>query len=145
VEGVQDFYELEQLPKLVDLVRDRERGQLVRKVAGVAPLVFKLAQEGDAASEKILLQAGDKLARSGLAVSERLFSSPCSFGMIVGGGIFEREGYNPVLRRFRREINRSDRGIDLRKPLYPPHIGGLILAFERLGKERSLSRLLDGM
>lgn len=103
------------------------RGELPReRIASLARLVDGCAREGDLVSRRLLLDAADALAahvrsligKGGVSSSSRV---------CVVGGVFRSE---TVFARFCEQISRMYPQADVVKPLFPPTIGALLLAFE---------------
>lgn len=106
-----------------------------QKVASFAPLVDRLAAEGDPVARNILLNAAQQLAAITSAVHGQLFAEaePCQVACV--GGVFRSE---LVRERFRMLVELED-GSQLIAPKYGPAIGALLEAYSSAGLAVALS------
>lgn len=93
------------------------------RVAGLAPLVDRAAEGGDAVARKLLEDAADRLAELALAVRRILFRASGRVLVTYTGGVFESV-------RIRRAFERR---IPSEPARFPPVIGALIEARRLLG------------
>lgn len=116
---------------LVDVVLNRWRGGR-SEIAGLSTVVATAAGEGDAHCSDILAEAGRELAetvdttRSGLG-----FPPGEAVPVSYSGGVFNAGP--SIVDSFRSELERRYPPFELRKPLYPPHIGAAIYAAKLSG------------
>ncbi|MDI3297679.1 MAG: BadF/BadG/BcrA/BcrD ATPase family protein [Bacillota bacterium] len=107
--------------------------QLLQLVAAIPPLVVRLAGEGDAVAQELLLEMGRKLAGSARAAASRagLGAPPGgpALPVLLAGGLFRPE--NPWLEdALRLELHRWLPGADCRRSPREPVRGALLLALQ---------------
>ncbi len=95
-----------------------------QELAWLAQQVKRAADEGDGVAQSILVKAGHRLSRSALAAIGRCRRRlPVSYA----GGVFSN--FPAVLETFRSLL--VERGLEVREPLAPPHLGACLLAAQR--------------
>lgn len=98
-----------------------------REVAGLAPLVLRLAEQGERASEQIVRRASTHLAELGRTVVDRLaLGDPC---YVFAGSLLSEA--NPLSLHLCRELGLAD----LPRPRHSPVLGAALLALQALGIE----------
>lgn len=105
--------------------------ELLSLVGAVPPLVVRLAGEGDAVAQELLLEMGRKLAGSARAAALAAgLSAPAggpALPVVLAGGLFRPE--NPWLEdALRLELHRSLPAADCRRSPREPVRGALLLA-----------------
>ena len=105
------------------------------RISLLAPRVAEAARGGDAIAAKIMVTAGEELARSALGVIRQLHADDEPAAVFPTGGVF-RAG-DLVLDPFRAALTDGWALATIRPPLAPPAVGALILA------RRSLQRGVD--
>ncbi|MDI3316036.1 MAG: BadF/BadG/BcrA/BcrD ATPase family protein [Bacillota bacterium] len=127
--------------------------EVFRLVAAIPPLVVRLAGEGDAVAQELLLEMGRKLAGSARAAARQAgLSAPVggpALPVVLAGGLFRPE--NPWLEdALRLELHRSLPAADCRRAAREPVRGALLLsleggpALERAERERLRRLALEG-
>lgn len=118
------------LPDVVDLVSFGRVG--VAEIAGLAPLVFKLAEAGDRVAYEIVLQACLELAN---AVSTVVDRAGLEGGPTVGlcGGLFENCVW--FAEEFTSVLKRRIPSARVVRPRFKPVVGALLMAYKYAGKE----------
>lgn len=121
IKGAFDVPDLQEIKRVIytpDFSRDR--------LASLAPLVARAADEGDRSAREIMTSAGEELARLAIAVSRRLFESGETVAVYPTGGVF-RAG-EMVRRPFGETLESAWPEVEVRAPEYPPVMGAVILA-----------------
>lgn len=119
----------------MDIIRvycSRFRGNR-RETAGLQRLLFQAAREGDGSALEAYSQAARELAVSIEAVRMELNMTgevPVSYS----GGLFKTGEL--ILTPLRRELAGIYKGYTLRRPLYPPEAGAVLMAARALGFPR---------
>jgi len=108
------------------------------RVAALAPLVSKLAEEGDAAAITVIEEAAEKLASFALAVRSQLWESRSSVRFSFIGSVFRSE---LLLSRFRWTIDATE-GCQTALPLLGAAGGALLEAYRASGVSPNLDKLL---
>jgi N-acetylglucosamine kinase-like BadF-type ATPase len=107
-------------------------GPLARhEVATLAPVVARVAQQGDWKAIEILKQAGYELGRLGVAIVRRLAMEEDAFVVVPFGGVF-RAG-ELVLGSFRETILATARRAEVVRPRFEPVVGAVLLALNEIG------------
>lgn len=116
------------LARFSDIKRVVYRGDFgAREFAALAPIVDRVAQEGDESALHILEEAGDMLARQVTAVFTRLCLSPATPVALVGGA-FE---HLVLLRHmFSLSLQRYLPSVPIVKPQHPPSLGAALKAIQ---------------
>jgi N-acetylglucosamine kinase len=99
------------------------------RVAAMAPLVDRAAQQGDRAALGILHRAAQELAQLASAVRAQLWSTGDAVELAYAGGVFE----SSILRERFRLLVEMEEGSALAPPLHPPHMGALLEAYRAAG------------
>ncbi len=102
------------------------------EIASLAPIVLKIAEEGDIMATGIVMRSADALAAHVDAVAHRLGYSH-AFPLVVSGSLVEKERFfrNVV---FQAVLTRTP-GAQPRLPYYDAAVGAGLLALESLGYE----------
>ena len=106
-------------------------GQISRAtIAGLARQVSAQATQGDGVAQRILGSAADELAAMAGAVIGRLWQEEESVVLCPVGGLFRAGGL--LLDPLRTALAKRAPSTSLDPPCFPPVIGGVILALQRL-------------
>jgi N-acetylglucosamine kinase-like BadF-type ATPase len=115
---------------VVDIVLNRWQGRR-DAIAALSRVVAEAARRGDEESRKVLADAGHELAGIVEAVHDRLgFTDAEVVPVSYSGGVF---GSEAVLDAFRAGLTQRSGRYDLRRPLYPPDVGGAVYAAKLAG------------
>jgi len=105
------------------------------EIAGLAPLVLDIAQQGDAIAKKILLNGQNGLAHLVEIAAQRLGFQPNDVLVAVCGGLAHSGNY------FKQGLYDAIRahvpGAQIKEPTLSPVIGAALLAIQNLGEEPS--------
>jgi N-acetylglucosamine kinase-like BadF-type ATPase len=103
------------------------------RISLLAPAVAAAARDRDAAARRIMATAGEQLAVMALGVIRQLFVAGDWVAVYPTGGVFGAGAalVDPFHARLRQEWPAAD----MRRPTFPPAVGGLILAVRSLGRE----------
>ena len=115
---------------VVDVVLNRWKGRR-DEIAALSRVVADAAERGDDESRRVLDEAGHELAGIVDAVRDRLgFTADDVVPVSYSGGVF---GSGAVVEAFRAALADRPGSYDLRRPLYPPDVGGAIYAARLAG------------
>jgi N-acetylglucosamine kinase-like BadF-type ATPase len=107
-------------------------GQIDRsEIASNAPLVFDLAEQGDAAAEQIIQQAGIELGKIVAATAKRMKKENKNIQVALIGSIFNR--INVLLPFIKKETDPISRHIDFIEPRWEPAVGSALLGLQQEG------------
>ena len=99
--------------------------------ASAAPLVFRVAAEGDEVAQGLILWAGRELADMAVGVIRQLGLESLSFEVVLAGSFFNG---SPVLAEVMREtIHSIAPGASLVRLHVPPVVGAVVLGMEQGG------------
>ena len=135
---------IESIPELVPLVY--QEGLEQHEIAALCPVVAKVARQGDARAQAILVQAGKELALAAEGVIRKLALADDRFAIVVFGSVF-RAG-ELILGPFREAVLRVAPRAEIIHPRYEPVVGGLFIAMQRGGVQlggRFLAELEAGL
>lgn len=99
-------------------------------IASLTELVIETAREGDTIARQILRDAGEELARAVVAVIRRLRMQQDEFLVCYVGSVFLAGEL--ILEPLRERIGAVAPRATLAPPLFPPTIGAIKLALQRL-------------
>jgi N-acetylglucosamine kinase-like BadF-type ATPase len=99
------------------------------ETAHFAVNVADAAEQGDAAAQAILTEAGADLAENAVAIMRRLDVLGAPFTVSTIGGVFKSAAW--VVPPFQAAVLQSAPRASFRPPLHPPEIGAAILALRR--------------
>jgi N-acetylglucosamine kinase-like BadF-type ATPase len=106
--------------------------------ASAAPLVFRVADEGDQVAQELVVWAGRELASMALGVVRQLSLESLSFEVVLAGSFFNG---SPVLAETMREtIHPVAPGARLVRLHVPPVVGAVVLGMEQGGLKPSALR-----
>ncbi|MCX7681540.1 MAG: ATPase [Anaerolineae bacterium] len=126
----QAFVELAGLPNVEALLEALTIGGL-HIGAEAAPLVFKVAAEGDPVALELIRWAGRELASMAIGVIRQLDLAPLSFEVVLAGSFFNG---SPLLAETMAETIRPVApGARLVRLDVPPVVGAVILGMEQVG------------
>ncbi len=101
---------------------------------GLAPVVSRLAAEGDRVAQEILMDVGRHLGYSASGVIRRLGMEREEFDLVLAGGVFD--GECPLLiDELTTTVHRTAPLARPRRPEYEPVVGAFLLALEANGIE----------
>jgi N-acetylglucosamine kinase-like BadF-type ATPase len=126
----QAFVELAGARDTVDLLEGLSANRITIG-ADAAPLVFRIATEGDAVAQNLIVWAGRELADMAIGVIHQLSFEPLEFEVVMAGSFFKG---SPVLAEVMREtIHAVAPGARLVRLYVPPVVGGVVLGMEQGG------------
>ncbi len=125
-----DFFDLDRVEEVVTLVYEKEKRDLVRTVAGVAPLAFEEAAKGDEVSQAIVKAGGSKLGRTAKSVIDRLDFQEKTIGIVLTGGVFSSKRRRLLLEGFESQLSRAKTNWSYWKKRFAPEVGALLKACE---------------
>ncbi len=105
------------------------------KIAKLAPLVAKIASEGDTVAQDILRSAGKELAKIAIAVIKRLGFEERSFPLAIIGGAFKAGEH--LIKSFKSEVLKTAPNAVILRPRFPPVVGAIFIALKEAGVEIS--------
>jgi N-acetylglucosamine kinase-like BadF-type ATPase len=132
-------------------VRDAEElleGVTLRRVAldaGAAPIVFRVASEGDPVAREAIEWAGRELGSLAAGVTRQLGFEALAFDVVLVGSLYDG---GPLLTEpMRRTVQAVAPGARLVRLAAPPVVGGVLLGMEQAGLDGSPARrrLIEGM
>ncbi len=125
------------LPDYDSVLRCGQTGDLAflyQAMAVVTPLVFRLANEGDEAAQRVLIDMGRMMGEQTGAVMRRVGLDGEEADVVMAGSLFR--GESPLLiDSLTLHIHRFAPRARPRLPLYHPVVGAYLLALEGAGLE----------
>jgi N-acetylglucosamine kinase-like BadF-type ATPase len=100
-----------------------------QRMLELAPLVFRAAKRGDAASRGLIDEVADEVVATANAAIRRLHLTSRTFDVILGGGIF-RSGDGQMLRRIRKGIKAVAPHAEMRRLDAPPVLGAALIGLD---------------
>ena len=119
--------------------------------ASAAPLVFRVAAEGDPAAQAVIRWAGGELGGMAVGVIRQLNFEPLAFEVVLVGSLYA--GGSILVESMRETIQAVAPAARLVRLTAPPVVGGVLLGMEQAGMRpsalrrtlaRSTSELLNG-
>ena len=107
------------------------------RISLLAPAVAAAARHQDGVACRIMTRAGEELASTTLGVIRQLYQPRDSVAVYLTGGVFAAG--EALLGPYHSVLSDGWPAAEVRQPLFPPVIGGLILA------SRSIGGLTDGV
>lgn len=119
--------------KIKDVIEDFYAGNLSReKLATLAKVIGKLAEQDDGPAQEIIDHAACVLAEMAVVTALRLEFGDRPIRISYGGGVFSNAR---LLSRFAAEISIWLSNTRIIKPRFTPEIGALLLAYRQAGKK----------
>lgn len=107
-------------------------GQIgVQRVATLAPVVFRVAAEGDPVARSLVERQADEVAAMAGAAIKKLRMSKLDVDVVLGGGIF-RNGYRPFFERIEDGVRSIAPAANVSVLTVPPVVGAALLGLDRL-------------
>jgi N-acetylglucosamine kinase-like BadF-type ATPase len=103
-----------------------------------APLVFRVAAEGDPVAQETIRWAGRELASLAIGVIRQLELVVSAFDVVLAGSLYD--GGPLLIDAMRDRIQSVAPGARLVRLTAPPVVGGVLLAMEQTGLETSAVR-----
>jgi N-acetylglucosamine kinase-like BadF-type ATPase len=101
------------------------------RIAQICILAAQAAREGDSVAKDLFLRGGRGLGDLACAVSRRLGLGDPSLVVSGVGGVFQSAEL--IWKPFREEVLKHYPGATIARPLFPPLIGALLLAYRNGG------------
>ena len=106
--------------------------------AAAAPVVFRVAAEGDAAAREVIRWAGRELGGLATGVIRQLGFESLSFEVVLAGSLYD--GGPLLIEAMRETIHAVAPGARLVRLAAPPVVGGVLLGMEQAGLQASALR-----
>ena len=103
----------------------------VQRVATLAPVVFRVAAEGDPVARSLVERQADEVATMAGAAIRKLRMSKLDVDVVLGGGIF-RNGYRPFFERIENGVRSIAPAANVSVLMVPPIVGAALLGLDRL-------------
>ncbi|HYZ12894.1 MAG TPA: BadF/BadG/BcrA/BcrD ATPase family protein [Actinomycetota bacterium] len=103
----------------------------VQRVATLAPVVFRVAAEGDLVARSLVERQADEVATMAGAAIKKLRMSKLDVDVVLGGGIF-RNGYRPFFERIENGVRSVAPAANVSVLMVPPVVGAALLGLDRL-------------
>lgn len=104
-------------------------------LAGLAPLLFAAAKEGDREALRILREHGEAAGEAALAVLRGLFSRSEVVPLVLGGSVLQKGGHPALVRAIRAKVKREFPRVKMVVLADPPVMGGIMRALDEAGIE----------
>lgn len=134
-EMIVTHYSLEKTPELLNIAYSDNGSAEIDKIAGLSPLVFTAAQEGDEIALEIIVRAGEELAKTTCAVVDALELTEKEFPLVLSGGVFDANFKGPLVDKFVAILDERCPGFQLTDPDFPPEVGSLLIGLRRIHGE----------
>jgi N-acetylglucosamine kinase-like BadF-type ATPase len=103
-----------------------------------APLVFKVATQGDSTALSIIQWAGNELGQTAVAVIRQLKIEQQEFEVVLVGSVYEMG--EMIISPMRHVIESEAPKAEMTRLASPPVVGGVLLAMEQVGVNPSQIR-----
>lgn len=124
------FIELTGAADVLDLLEGLALGRY-RLSAAAAPLIFRVAAEGDAVAQEVIRWAGRELGSLAVGVIRQLGMEGLAFEVVLAGSLYE--GGATLTDTLRETIQAVAPGAHLVRLTAPPVVGGVLLGMEQVG------------
>ena len=129
------------LRSVVAVLEAVQTGSIDPYPAGLAPLVFACAADGDAVARAILDRQADEVVAMVVSAVRRLHLTRRDVDVILGGGLF-RAGDRRFLERIERGVLEVAPAARVSVVQGPPVVGAALLGLDRLSASGSAARRL---
>jgi N-acetylglucosamine kinase-like BadF-type ATPase len=103
----------------------------VQRLATLAPVVFRVAAEGDPIARSLIERQADEVATMASAAIRKLRMTKLDVDVVLGGGIF-RNDYRPFFERIEEGVRSVAPAANVSVPTVPPVVGAALLGLDRL-------------
>ena len=100
-------------------------------IAGLAPLVFRCAKDGDTAAKKIVAKTAEEIAKMIAAVGKKMGREGNRLDVAHIGSVFKQK--DVLLPQIIDHLTQKFSGITIDEPRFEPAIGAVIWAFRQNG------------
>lgn len=126
------------LGSVTELLEELTMGRLRIKPAA-APLVFRVAAEGDSVAQELVRWAGRELGDQAVGIIRQLEFEQLDFELVMGGSFFK--GSPVVAEELGKVVHRVAPGACLVRLDAPPVVGGVMLGMDVVGAHHPAARL----
>jgi len=126
-ELIRRHFSRERTPELLNVAYGDNGRVEVDRIAGLSPLVFDAAENGDGVAENIIVRAGEELAHTTYAVVDELGLADQRFPLVLSGGVFDASYRRLLVDKFTSVLDQKCPGYELTEPDFPPEVGSLFI------------------
>src|SRR5262245_28574179 len=120
-------------PSAYELMRALYHKQIERPLLlSTVPLLFRAAVQGDAPAQGLIIQLGEELGTSAVAIIRRLSLEAEPVEVVLGGSVFKGEG-SLLTDTIIQVIHRAAPVAVLVRPTFEPVVGAVLLGLEAAG------------
>jgi len=120
-------------PSAEALLRARIAGQVeIEAIAALCPLVFDVADAGDAVAAEVIVDHGLLLAEYATAAIRRFDMQHLEFDVVLAGSVFKGKG-QLLTSTITQAIQQVAPRVRIVRPRFEPAVGGVLLAYDALG------------
>jgi len=133
----QAFVERVQARDAQDFLEGLTQGRF-HMSAQAAPIVFRVAAEGDAVARQLIEWAGRELASLAIGVIRQIGLESLEFDVVLVGSLYD--GGPPLLESMREAVLAVASGARFVRLTAPPVVGGVLLGMEQVGVKGNFIR-----
>lgn len=137
---IVSYYQLKSIDEIIPLIYQNKITRV--QIADLAPLVFRVAAEGDLIAEEIIKSTGKELGILARAVAVKLGFKGEEIKVALIGSIFKQKDY--LINHISKELFEISWNISIREPLFEPSVGAALMAMQRSNIEID-ENLLDNL
>jgi len=134
-QALVNHYQLANVDELLEELTMRR----LRPDAGAAPLVFRVAEEGDAVAQGLVRWAGRELGSQALGIIRQLNFEGEAFEVVCGGSFFK--GSPVLLEEMAKTVHPVAPAACVVRMEVPPVVGGTLLGMSAAGAHSPAARL----
>ncbi len=131
------FIELVGASNVIDLLEGMMM-ERYRITSAAAPLVFRVAADGDAVAQEVISWAGHELGSLAVGVIHQLGFEGLDFEVVLSGSLYD--GSPALTEAMRETIHVVAPGARLVRLTAPPVVGGVLLGMEQVGLKTAALR-----
>ncbi|NOZ60105.1 MAG: hypothetical protein GXO74_00335 [Calditrichaeota bacterium] len=127
LQEITSHFQLKSIDEIIPLIYQNKIDRI--KIADLAPLVFRVAKQGDLIAEEIIKTTGKELGMLARAVAVRLGFSGEEVKVALIGSIFKQRDY--LINHISKELYEISWNVSITDAMFQPSFGAALLAMQR--------------
>ncbi len=124
---IVSFFQVKSIEEIIPLIYQNKITRV--QIADLAPLVFRVAAEGDFIAEEIIKRTGKELGILARAVAVKLGFEGEEINVALIGSIFKQKDY--LINHISKELFEISWNISIKEPMFEPSVGAALMAMQR--------------
>jgi len=137
---LEQHFKLSSIDKIIPLVYQNKIDRVA--IANLAPIVFEMAEQGDAIAADIIRKTGQELGILARAVAQQLNFENDEVKVALVGSVFKQKEL--LINEISKELFEISWNIEISDPMFAPQFGAALMALRKIGVEIN-EKILDNL